>query len=166
MKKINYYLIILLGIISALNYAPFINFNISKLINILFIILTVINIKYVWIEINSKIILVISIILILIYYGLIYQFSNNVYMNDLYSIILSFVLFIVFSSIEINEVEKDKLLSIISFSVLFITSIYIIIYSKTILLSNNYIDGQYFFKGKNGMGPMISFSTFWFIYIY
>lgn len=166
MKKLNYYLIIFLAILSVLNYSPFINFNISIIIYILFIILGIVNISNILKILRKKYMLLIPIIAIIIYYGLMYQFDSYIYLNDLYSIVLSSLLLLVFLSVRMSDIDKNRLLYVISFSVIVITIIYIFVYGNTILLSESYIEGQYFFKSKNGMGPIISFATFWFLYNY
>ncbi|MDM0975848.1 O-antigen ligase family protein [Clostridium perfringens] len=164
MKKSNYYLLIIIGLFSVLNYVPFNPINVSILIYFSFIILILNNISNILKQIKDKIYILFVIILILIYYYFIYLFNNNIYTGDLYAIILSFFIFMVFSSIKYKISDRNRLINIISIISITFTMFSVLYYYKTFLSTENYIEGQYYFKGKNGLGPMLSFAGFWFLY--
>lgn len=164
MNRINYYLIIIIGIVSTLNYAPFIPINTSIITDILFVILSINNISVILKKIKSKVKIICIIFIILFYYAIIYILKSDIYTIDLYAIILSFILFLVFSSIDYSFDDRRKVLNIISFTIIIVTIFSFIYYYKTLLTTTNYVEGQYYFEGKNGLGPMVSFAGFWFLY--
>lgn len=160
-QSINLSLLYILMISVCFNYTPFFKY-ISIILYLVFALLLIFNAKDIFINLKTNKLIIICNFFIIMYHGISKIINSYTVTNDLYSLILFQLIFILFISIKIDINKKEKLISIITILNVILSTMIILNLRGSYMNSIKNI-GEYFFQSKNAYAPILSFSI---IYIY
>lgn len=147
---------------SVLKYIPFLN-GLNKFVYILFALLIVINYKNIFFTIRKmKLILALN-LFIVIYFGISKILLTTIVTEDLYSLILFEIIFILLVSIKIDLEDKQKILRNTSLMTLVVSTIIILYYRGSYISALNRI-GENFYGEKNAIGPILMAANIYLLY--
>ena len=162
-SDINFILIIFLTMSTMISYIP----NISKfkfIQHFIFVFIFIINIKEIFTTLTKYKINISILIFLAIYYGILLVIENNTNYGDFKVILVSFIIYIVISSIKIDITKKEKIIYFTS--VIYILVSFYIIFNIKGNFNINTTNGAYIYGSKNGLGPMLSLAGTYILYMY
>lgn len=166
MEKCNTFLLKSIIVLSVINYTPIRSSLLSLFLYITFLLLIVCNNKIIFNKIFFFKNIIIITWIIIIYFLLLLFYSYNTNIGDLYSLVSTCLIFLVLVNLNISQESGKNILTFFSYIIIFATLLAAIYYTRTVVNTSDYVDGQYFFIGKNGLGPMLAMGSFYLFYDY
>lgn len=147
---------------SVLKYIPFLS-SLNKIVYALFMILIVINYKNIFLTLRKMKLILALTLFIVIYYGISMILLTTIATEDLYSLILFEIIFILLISIKINLKDIEEILKITSIMTLVVSTIIIIYYRGSYISAISKI-GENFYSEKNALAPILMSANIYILY--